>query len=263
MLPCGLISGPREMMATRLCRLLILIAALIATPSTLCAGEDFFLIMFGSQRVPSEARYSHTFASFVRATWEGDCPCPFNATLEEHTISWLPCSGEVRPWAVHPEIGRNFGLHETIRWCIARDMRISIWGAYRIDRELHDRAIAQIHLLRSGQVRYKCVDSLYPTDRASNCIHAVGSISQGTRLRVVSPGWGEPASFLVLKEFQRWICDPQTTHPWVGSALGLDEYCLIYRDYHRPRSGAISGPVFRLLGSERDLQATKGPPVPR
>lgn len=225
------------------------------------AGEAYFLLMFGSQRVPANPDYSHTFATFVRATWEGDCPCPANATLQAHTISWLPCNGVVRLAALCPETGRNWELHETIRWCERNDMRISIWGAYRIDCELYNRAVAQVQLLQSGTVRYKALDTGRKTDRVTNCIHAVSTLSQGYRLMVLSPGWGETASYLVLKELEPWICDRDTTHTWVGSALGLDEYCLIYRDFTNPRSGGLIGPGLRLLGSERDLRATKGPPV--
>src|SRR5437764_1295171 len=87
---------------------------------------------------------------------------------------------------------------------------------------------AVLFLLQSGQVRYKAVDSFYRTDRVSNCIHAVGGAADGHR--VLSPGWGETASFVLLRRFSPWIVDPCQTYPWVGRALGLDGYPLIYRD---------------------------------
>ena len=95
-----------------------------------------------------------------------------------------------------------------------------------------------------------------------HCIHAISYIAQGLRLRVASPGWGEVASFAVLQRLRPWIVDRRQTHAWVGTALGLDAYPLIYRDWHRPVSGAILGPVYRLLGGERGQQATFGPPAP-
>ena len=60
-------------------------------------------------------------------------------------------------------------------------------GPYRIDAELYCRAVRQVALLESGQVLYKANDVGYPSDRVSNCIHAVSSISEGYRLRVASP----------------------------------------------------------------------------
>lgn len=238
---------------------LLLLGSLFAGRAS--AGEDYYLLMFGAQRVPSDPDYSHSWATFVRATWEGDGPCPVNPVLEVTTISWLPCNGIVRVLALLPEPGRNWELHETIRWCQCNDMRVSLWGAYRICPELYCRAVRQAALLESGRVRYKAADMGYPTDRVTNCIHAVSSLARGYRLRVATPGWGEPASYFVLKELEPWIIHAGCTHPWVGSALGLDQYPIIYRDFTNPRSSAVFGPIFRLLGGERDLQATYGPPL--
>jgi hypothetical protein len=231
---------------------------LLITNATANGGEAYYLLMFGSQRTPPDPDYSHTFATFVRATWVGNDPCPTNPTIESHTISWLPCNGIVRVLALCPEPGRSFGLDETIQWAMRNDMRTSIWGAYQIQPELYNRAVAQVALLQSGQVRYKAIDTGRETDKVSNCIHAVSSLSQGNRLRVATPGWGETASYYVLKELEPWICD-KCPAAWVGSALGLDQYPLIYRDYENPRSNAVLGPLYRLSGSERNLRATYGP----
>lgn len=225
------------------------------------AGEDYFLLMFGSQRVPNNPEYSHSFASFVRVTWEGDGPCPVNPVVEEHTISWLPCDGQVRVYALKPRPGRNWELHETIRWCVCNHMRVSLWGAYRICPELYYNALNHINLLESGQVRYKALDMGYSSDRVTNCIHAVANVVEGPRVRVATPGWGEPASYVLLQEFEPFVVQRGCTHPWVALALGLDQYPIIYRDFEDPRSGGIRGPVRRLFGAERDLHATYGPPV--
>ena len=234
---------------------------LLAAASPAAASETYYLLMFGSQRVPANPNYSHTFASFVRASWP-DAPAggPATPVLEAHTISWLPANGIVRVNALLPETGRNWEMHETVRWCQCNDMRISLWGAYCIEPELYGRAIRQIGLLQSGQVRYKADDIGRRSDRVSNCIHAVSSLSEGYRLRVLTPGWGETASYYVLQELEEWVPRPDVTHPWVGSALGLDHYPIIYRDYQNPRSG-IGGGLYRVLGGERNLKATYGPPV--
>jgi hypothetical protein len=225
------------------------------------AGEDFYLLMFGSQRVPANPNFSHSFATFVRVVWEGDGPCPQNPTIEANTISWLPTNMKVRVWALHPECGHNFELHETIRWCLCNDMRVSVWGAYRICPELYYRALRRKANLESGQIDYKANDFGYESDDVTNCIHAISTIVEGPRFRIGSPGWGETASYYILKEMEPWVLQPGCTHPWVGSALGLDQYPIIYRDYTAPRSGALRGPIRRLFGGERDLQPTYGPPV--
>jgi len=106
-------------------------------------------------------------------------------------------------------------------------------------------------LLQSGKVRYKANDAGRRTSEVSNCIHAIGSLSQGYRLRVASPGWGQSASYFILQELEPWIIEIGCNHRWVGHALGLDQYPLIYRDYQNPRSAAIGGPIYRLFGGER------------
>jgi hypothetical protein len=228
-----------------------------------CAGgahghEAYFLLMFGSQRTPNDPDFAHTFATFVHATWQG--PSPVSPWLEVCTISWLPRNLQIRTVALLPEIGGNFDLHTTLRYVLDSDERVSLWGPYQIDRNLFLQAQAQVRLLESGQVRYKAVDSGFSSDRVSNCIHAVSSISEGHRLHVLSPSWGETASFFVLEEMAPWVLDRNPKHQWVGSALGIDRYPVIYRCWENPRSGAIRGTLRRLLGKEQDLPTSYGPP---
>jgi hypothetical protein len=216
--------------------------------------------MFGSQQVPNDPNYSHTFATFVRATWPGNGPCRAAPRLEAHTISWLPANGRIRTAALLPEEGRNYGLDETLRYVLANDERVSLWGPYRVDPELYGLALQQIDVLDSGEVLYKSIDSFRRSCRVSNCIHAVATVVEGPRVVVLSPGWGEVASYAVLERFMPYVIEPDRVHPWVGSALGLDNYPLCYRENERPRSGAFLGPVNRMMGGERDLRATYGPP---
>jgi hypothetical protein len=236
------------------------LAGLVAFTLPVQAGQEDFLLMFGAQRIPNNPDYSHSYATFVRATWPGDGPCPRNPTLHAITISWLPANMNIRTCALLPECGQNFGLQETNRWALANQMRISLWGPYRIRPELYAAAYQQAALLGSGQVCYKANDFGHSSDQVSNCIHAVSSIVDGYRLCVVSPGWGEMASFSILRRFEPYITAP-CKYPWIGSALGLDAYPIIYRDWESPRSGLL-GPAYRLLGGERDLRPTYGPPVP-
>jgi hypothetical protein len=216
--------------------------------------------MFASQRVPNNPNYAHTFATFVRVCWEGDGPCPANATYEAHTISWLPANLVIRTQALCAEPGHNFGLHESIAFVRDGGERVSLWGPYLIEPELFERALRRKARLESGTIRYKANDGFRKDNRVTNCIHAVAAIAEGPRLVVLSPGYGESSSYAVLRELTPWIIDPNTPHYQVSSALGLDQYPIIYRDRVAPRSGAIYGPIYRLLGGERNLQATFGPP---
>jgi hypothetical protein len=218
------------------------------------ADEVYFLMVFGAQRVPAQAKYSHSFATFVRATGTG--PYLDAYTLEAYTISWLPQTLDIRLRAVLPECGMNLDLHSTLRWTCATGQRVSMWGPYRVQRDLYERALGQIALLESGRVRFKAIDSGFPTDRASNCIHAVGSVTEGYRLRVISPSFGETASYYLTRRLEPWIIDCCREYPCVRTRLGLDGYPIVHRELENPRSGVILGAVDRLLGREQD----PGPP---
>jgi hypothetical protein len=231
----------------------------MSVSQTAQAGEEYYLLMFGSQRVPANPNYSHTFTTFVRATWAGDSPCPVNPVLEIHTISWLPANLKIRTGALSPECGHNFDLHETLDVANATRQRVSLWGPYRIQPELYERALARKAELESGRVLYKANDMGYRSNRVSNCIHAVSSIVEGPKLRIASPGWGESASYFVLLELEPMVLSRNSV-PEIGSALDLDRYPIIYRDWRNPLSSAAFGPFFRAFGSERGLKATYGPP---
>ena len=192
-------------------------------------GEDFYYVLvFGSQQGPACVRYSHTFATFVRATGRG--PCAQAYQLDAFTISWLPRTLDLRPLALAPEEGTNLGLADTLRWAQATDQRVSLWGPYQIERELFDRALAQARLLESGRVCYQLLDAGRPTDAVSNCVHAVTSVAGGHRPRLLCPGFGAAASHVAALRFRPWIIDCSRQHDWVTVRLGLRAWPLVRRD---------------------------------
>jgi hypothetical protein len=230
--------GPRTLAAA-----LAVACSLLLAPAAR-AGECYYLLMF---------------ATFVRATWPEGCRNP-PVKLESITISWLPENLKVRTLALCPEPGVNLGLHPTVKYALANDERVSMWGPYQVEPELYALAARQRDRLESGQVRYKANDIGRNSARVSNCIHALATVVEGGRLRVATPGWGEVASYAVLLRYRPYLIDCTQTHPWVASSLGLDAYPIIYRDMRGPRSGALYGPLYRLFGGERDLMPSYGPP---
>jgi hypothetical protein len=218
----------------------------LALPSAVRADDYYYVMVFGSQRIPAEARYSHSFALFVRATGQGRCAASYR--LEGHLISWMPQALEIRLWALVPECGQNLDLNSTFRWVLASNQRISMWGPYPIDADLYQRALRQTTLLESGEVRYKAIDAGYRADRACNCIHAITSITEGTRLRVHSPNFGETASYYITREMEPWILDTTHSYDWVANRLGLSAYPIVHRNLDNPRSGVVWGALKRVVG---------------
>jgi len=224
--------------------------ALLLLAGSAHADDLYYVAVFASQTIPANPDYSHTFAAFVRASGEGPCPTTF-AIEDSFCISWLPANLKVRTRALLPECGHNFGLHETIDYALANDERVSVWGPYRIDKELYDNARRQIGVLERGEVRYKAVDSGRRTDKVSNCIHAVSDCAQRGRLRILSPGFGQTASWTVTQRFRPFILDTRETHEWVYSYLGLEEYPIYRRDFGRnPRTGFYWSRIKLLLGMD-------------
>ncbi len=214
------------------CSVAALLFLVSANPAQ--AQDRHYVVVFGAQRMPPEPRHSHSYGVFVHETCS-----PAGKRIDSIGISWLPCTGVVRLNTLLPEAGRNWGIHETFRWCYDNDMRVSMWGPYEIEPELYFSAVKQYHVLQSGQVKYKAVDSGYPTSRVSNCIHALSSVATGYRLRVASPGWGETASYAVTLRFEPYFINPEHKHTWLLLALGLGQYPIIHRDLEEPRSGAV------------------------
>jgi hypothetical protein len=234
------------------------ILAFLAVIASLCtvsvhapAQESYYVIVFGSQTVPPHAEYSHTFATFVRV--QKSCESAETPNVEGHTISWMPEALKIRLHPLLPETGVAFDLESTIQWALSTGQRISMWGPYQIQPALYCRAMKQISLLESGKVRYKAVDSGYPSFVTSNCIHGVAAAVDGHRIIVGSPSFGETASFAVLRNMRRWIIEPDCVHEWLVPVLGLNNYPLIHRGWENPRSNVFWTVIHAVTGNRDDL----------
>src|SRR5262249_35989813 len=85
--------------------------------------------------------------------------------------------------------------------------------------------------LECGAVRYKAIDTGFPCDRVSNCIHAISDISgRQAALRIGTAGWGDSGSYFAALSLGQWIIQPHVTHEWLIPALGLSCQPVIRRD---------------------------------
>jgi hypothetical protein len=197
-------------------------------PAAAPADEAFFLIVFGSQRKPFHLNCTHSSAAFIKATGQG--PDLGRYHLDVRMISWLPASLEVHCLHLRPEPGVNLDLHGTLCLAQAHGETVTGWGPFRIQEELYDRAVRQIAHLESGAVRYKAIDTGFPTEQTSNCIHALSDLNGHGRLRLASPAWGHFASSVIAQRFRPYIVDDGMIYPEVAATLGLDAYGVECRD---------------------------------
>jgi hypothetical protein len=206
----------------------VLLFILILLPGTTRAGELYFMIVFASQREPYRPRLTHSFATFIKATGEGSCPGSYQ--LESHTISWLPTTMEVNVHRLFPECGRNLDLEPTLRWACSHGQRISMWGPFQIQKELYDLAMCQLRHLERGEVQYKAADTGYLAARVSNCTHAVSDLAGTAPLRIATPGYGNVASYVILRRLKRWIIEADCIHTWLNERLSLGCYPIVHKD---------------------------------
>jgi hypothetical protein len=225
-----------------------LLLALLVSQSA-AASEFYYVVIFGSQRSATEPAHTHSFATFVRVMGKGPYPNP--ATLQSWTISWMPRSMDIELYRLLPEPGISLDLQTTLRWALADGQRVSVWGPYQIRKELFDGALAQVAHLRSGNVRFKAVDTGFSTEHVSNCIHAVSDLAlDSLRLRIRIPGYGESGSFFIARSFRPWLLDPGHVHDWVALRLGLGNLALVRRDLNQNPTNNV---VLRTMQSLAQL----------
>ncbi len=182
----------------------------------------YYMTIFSAQADSRDPRRTHSFATFVKATSTGDSAK--DSPIEIHTISWVPQSLEIVILRRRPEPGTNLDLASSLRWAASRNCRVSMWGPYRINRELYDRAVEQEARLNSGLVLYKALDRRFRPGTASNCIHAVADLDMDNGLLHTGQGRGDVASRQVAQHLNRWVTNPEQTHAWVARRLGLTDH---------------------------------------
>ena len=204
----------------------------VSIPITLSAlsfgvarGEDrYYAMIFGSQSSPKLLRYTHTWATFVRVSGEGDDPRGYQ--VYPHTISWLPDTLSVRTWALLPEKGVNLDLYSTLDVVYRDGESVTMWGPFEMARPVYERSLRVKAILDGGAAEYRAIST--PRNLLiSDCIHAVAAVDpvfgrgHYPLIRI-----GKPASrFIARQVMTRSVFDQYNTHAsWLIPWLGLDRY---------------------------------------
>ncbi len=205
---------------------------------TVYGQDSYFVVLFGAQRpFFKQPRTCHSFAVFLHQRE--------NQSVESFAISWLPASGRVRPFALIPEMGKNWTLPETMDYCQANRMEITTWGPYEIDAELWQRAVQQKEWLESGNVAYRAFDSGSVDGTISNCIHAISFMARQPGQKVpfvfVAPAnWGESGTYWVSLTLRPWFVEPCNLRLDLLAELGLDPRNLRHGALERNPSSSLS-----------------------
>jgi hypothetical protein len=197
-------------------------------------GERYFVLVFGSQSTPKRPKYTHSWATVVKVS---DCGASGAPTIEEHTISWMPASLDIRPLSFRVEPGTNLPLRFTIEELLRQQERVSVWGPYEVRPGLFHRFQVQKGFMESGEVGYQCIDSICEAARTGSgcdCIHAITDMDPlFGRTRYPLSYFGDAASERIVRQLHTrpLIICPESDHGWLLPLLGLDKYCIPRRSY--------------------------------
>jgi hypothetical protein len=192
--------------------------------ATAQAEEYYYSMIFGSQTSPKQLKYSHTWATFIRAVGEG--PDLNTYALYVHTISWMPQAKEVHVLQLQPEPGVNRDLYQTLEVVGSQGQNVTMWGPFVIQKQVYDRSLKILEIIASGAPQYRAIST--PRDLlVSDCIHAVAAVDpvfgrgHYPLIRI-----GKPASRYLARQFTtRSIYDQRLyNNAWLIPRLDLDRY---------------------------------------
>jgi hypothetical protein len=199
--------------------------------------EHYYVLIFGSQLPIRIPRFTHTWATVVKAM---EVPGSPPQIIETATISWMPATLDIHPYRMRVETGVNLDLCTTISEMRRHKERISLWGPYETWQGFYLRFTTQKNFLDSGALAYQCTDELGEAARkgnGSNCFHALSDMDpQFDRTQYPLLSYGDAAGKNIVKQlFARPILiHPQETHDWLIPALGLDCDRIVRRHYCGP-----------------------------
>ncbi|MFL5339075.1 MAG: hypothetical protein ACJ8F7_02815 [Gemmataceae bacterium] len=206
------------------------------------ANERYYAIVFGSQSTPKLPRFTHTWATAVRAIWSDGRAEP---SLETYTISWMPATLQIRTFSRRTELGVNLGMSDSIQIMLDKGERVSMWGPYEMRPHSYRRFLIQKAFIDSGAVGYQCVDKGGEAGRQGlgcNCIHALTDMDPDfDRSRYPLRFNGEDASLHILGQLARRgaLIDARRTQDWLKPRLGLDCAAIVPHCYDGPINDLI------------------------
>jgi hypothetical protein len=197
----------------------------VVTPN--CSpAERYYVTLFGGQGDFLRPRTAHTWATFVRtaATPAGE------QVVSVDTISWLPATLNVRPWALRAETGVNLTLEQSLEFMAGRPRsRVAAFGPYEITADRYQQALAQKTLLESGAIKYHSLGLFGRRSDVMHCIDGVTRIDARWEDEASPSRWyGVTGTRQAARAAARSgvILNPSVTHPWLLHRLNTDGYDL-------------------------------------
>jgi hypothetical protein len=189
------------------------------------AAERYYILVFGSESHPKLLRYTHTWATFVKAVGEGENPD--NWVVYAHTISWLPRTLNVRVWSPFPEPGVNLDLYQSLAAVAAHNENVILWGPFLTTQQIYERSLWVHQIADSGIAQYRAISNSYDM-LIADCIHAVAAVDpEFGRNHYPLIRIGHPASRFIAREIvvrslqERGVDQAAYDNSWLIPRLGL------------------------------------------
>ncbi|CAN5274453.1 hypothetical protein BH10PLA2_BH10PLA2_30510 [soil metagenome] len=162
------------------------------------AADRYFAFVFSSQAKPKFPRFTHVWATIVKAT-NTELP-PVEWKFQVDTISWYPATLVVHTLRFRAEPGVNLSLKETIDLVQQHREHVTVWGPCEVPEFMYVEFLKQKCHLESGAVRYQCIDSLRDPTIVTDCIHSLTDMDR-TRDRSAYPlsRFGDDAAEEIVK----------------------------------------------------------------
>ncbi len=216
-------------------RLLAALFFFLSIASSPCdAAERYYMLLFGSQPEPVAIKHTHTFASFIKATGEGNDPSKWKLELQD--ISWMPQSMRIRVLAITPEPGVNLSVAASIRWAESVGSKTSMWGPFEVKKELYDMAVVRAKELNEKKLSYLCNDRRLRGAGATNCIHAVSDLDTTQPPLPTGMQCGHEASETVYNHLKRFVLPEQDSNIWLCERLKLSPQNVQFRTLKAERT---------------------------
>lgn len=153
-----------------LCAFATLCAFTALAPAQTTDGDHYYVTLYGGYGNILRPRTGHTWATFTHAAPGVDG----GTAVEQQTISWLPASLRIRPFALRTETGVNLTHEQTMTFMESHRLpRVTAFGPYEIDAGRYAQLVQQKALLESGAIQYHALGKFGRRADVMHCIDAV------------------------------------------------------------------------------------------
>jgi len=193
-------------------------------PTSSPSGDHYYVTIFGSGQNPLRARRTHTFATVTHLQ-----ETPAGPVVENSTISWMPATLNIRPFALRPERGVNLTQEESLRWAESLGLRTSVWGPFEIPERRYELYLARKAELESGAIAYRATGAWTRDEPVSNCGQSFSRVTTaGQYYQQPTPFPGEQGTSELVKRMVRYAINPMIEHPEV-LPLVVDPSAAVHR----------------------------------